>query len=76
MAHGLTAQLLQSSYVFRVHLWSLWAEIMIQSWDTWLGLKIAEKRVKEEKKKSCSEGMWMFGSCLFFCHQTPWPGAA
>lgn len=51
MAHGLTAQLLQSSYVFRVHLWSLWAEIMIQSWDTWLGLKIAEKRVKEEKKK-------------------------
>lgn len=47
MAHGLTAQPLQSSYVSRVHLWSLWAEIMIQSWDTWLGLKITEKGVNE-----------------------------
>lgn len=49
MAHGLTSQLLQSSY-FRVHLWLLWPEITIQSSDVQLCLKIAKKELNEEKK--------------------------
>lgn len=50
MAHGLTSQLPQSSYIFRVHPWLLRAEISIQASDMRLSLKIAQKGLNEQKK--------------------------
>jgi len=51
MEHRLTSKPLQSSYIFRVHLWLFRAEITIQSSHTWPELKIAEKGLNEEKGK-------------------------